>query len=313
MAQKGGLAKPTALRYPPLMVLDDDIEDLLTRVPLLAAIDRQRWQVTPLGGITNRSYRLRSEGCDLALRWPGASASRYLDRAAEAGNAAAVADLGLAPPVLAADPGAGWYITAYATGSQELTAGDFADPVVFAEVATLLTRLHRSEVRFPFQQGLFQAIDLYLDLAPEPGMLNLRRRLDPVMAALARHAGPRVPCHIDPNPANFLRCADRSLYLIDWEFAAMEEPIWDLAAIALEADMSEAAQRAVLQPLVGVGQWPRFELYKTALALVAASWCQAEIAAGNTSSDLIALRDNRVARLERRLADPRHADWLSDA
>lgn len=295
------------------MVLDKNIERLFRDVPLLAAVPRGQWRVSPLGGITNRSYRLRAGQSDLVLRWPGASASRYLDRRAEPKNARAVADIGLAPPVLAADVEGGWYITAFETGAKALTVADFAQAGTFQEAVALLTRLHRAAISFPYQQGLFQAIDLYLSLAPTPRMLALRRQLDPVQAALARNRLPLAPCHIDPNPANFLRCADGRLQLIDWEFAAMEEPLWDLAAVALETGMGAGIEASVIEPLIGAAQMPRFELYKTSLNLVAASWCEAEIVAGNDSSDLIALRNQRILRLEQRLADPRHTKWLSAA
>ncbi len=295
------------------MRLDPDIEALFTIVPLLAEIPRGQWQVAPLGGITNRSYRLQSGTQDLVLRWPGASASRYLDRRAEAGNVRAVAELGLAPRLLAADADKGWYLTAFETDAEPLATAALAEPQTLSAVLALLTRLHRSDVAFPFRQGLFQAIDLYLDLAPTPLMLDLRRELTPVREALGRHPLPVVPCHIDPNPANFLRRTDGSLLLIDWEFAAMEEPLWDLAAIALEAEMAPDLEHAAIQPLIGTAQWPRFELYKTALNLVAASWCEAEIVAGNNAALLTDLRDARVARLRERLAEPAHLRWLQSA
>ena len=295
------------------MNLDDDLESLFHGTPLLSAVARACWQVTPLGGITNRSYRLRAEGRDLVLRLPGAGASRYLDREAAVDNARKVAALDLAPKVLASDPASGWYITAFETGGRPLTAVEFGRREVLQEVVQLLTRLHRSDIRFPSQQNLFQAIDLYLELAPTEKMMRLRRRLDPVETALKRNRMMLAPCHIDPSPANFLRCADGRLLLLDWEFAAMEEPIWDLAAVALEAGLDDATIHEAIEPVVGRTQIPRFELYKTTLNLVAASWCEAEIRAGNDARDLIGLREQAIARLERRLADPRHLIWLDQA
>ncbi|MDY0871227.1 choline/ethanolamine kinase family protein [Dongia rigui] len=295
------------------MQLDDDIEHLFTHVPLLAGVPRAAWRMSPLGGITNRSYRLQADGQDLVLRWPGASASRYLDRRAEPLNAQAVAGLGLAPPVLAADPDAGWYITAFVTGAETLNAGDVADPETFAGMLKLLTTLHRSDVAFPFQQGLFKAIDLYIKLAPTQLMQDVRRALEPLRLALARHPLPRVACHIDPNPANFLRDGAGRLFLIDWEFAATEEPLWDLAAVTMEAGVDPAMAQVQIEPLIGSAQWPRFELYKTALNLVAASWCEAELVAANDSPDLVALRDDRLLHLKQRLGDPRYQDWLRSA
>lgn len=292
---------------------DTETEALFQRIPLLAAQDPAGWQVTPLGGITNRSYRLLSGNHDLVLRLAGTSASRYLDRSAEAGNVAQVAELGLAPKVLAADPAGAWYITAFVPGARPLGQLDFARPEVFAEVAALLGRLHRSRARFPKRQGLFSAIDRYLELTPASGLDELRRRLDPVVAALARNPMPTVPCHIDPNPGNFLRGEDGGLMLLDWEFAAMEEPLWDLATITLEADLGPAATAALVEPIIGPGQVARFELYRTALEMVAVSWCDAELAAGNAVPGLAELRQLRLLRLQQRLADPRHLHWLDRA
>jgi thiamine kinase-like enzyme len=295
------------------MVLNEEIERIFQGTPILAEIPRSRWQVTPLGGLTNQSYRLRADDRDLVLRWPGPAASRYVDRRAELINIRKLAALDLAPALLAADPKSGWYITRFETGAHALTGSDFSDPQVLCEVIALLTRLHRSDIRFPFQQGLFTAMDLYIALAPTERMLDLRRRLKPVETALQRNRMPLVPCHIDPSPANFLRQEDGKLLLIDWEFAAMEEPLWDLAAAALESNLEDASLHGMIEPLIGRDQLPRFELYKTALNLVAASWYEAEIQAGNDAAALSALRDAAIARLEQRLADPRHRTWLESA
>jgi thiamine kinase-like enzyme len=295
------------------MVLSEEIERIFQDTPILAEIPRSRWQVTPLGGLTNQSYRLRALDRDLVLRWPGPAASRYVDRRAELINIRKLAALDLAPALLAADPKSGWYITRFETGAHALTGADFSDPQVLCEVIALLTRLHRSDIRFPFQQGLFTAMDLYIALAPTERMLDLRRRLKPVETSLQRNRMPLVPCHIDPSPANFLRQEDGKLLLIDWEFAAMEEPLWDLAAAALESNLEDGSLHGMIEPLIGRDQIPRFELYKTALNLVAASWYEAEIQAGNDAAALSALRDAAIARLEQRLADPRHRTWLESA
>ena len=295
------------------MVLNEEIERIFQDTPILAEIPRSRWRVTPLGGLTNQSYRLRALDRDLVLRWPGPAASRYVDRRAELINIRKLAALDLAPALLAADPKSGWYITRFETGAHALTGSDFSDPQVLCEVIALLTRLHRSDIRFPFQQGLFTAMDLYIALAPTERMLDLRPRLKPVETALQRNRMPLVPCHIDPSPANFLRQEDGKLLLIDWEFAAMEEPLWDLAAVALESNLEDASLHGMIEPLIGRDQLPRFELYKTALNLVAASWYEAEIQAGNDAAALSALRDAAIARLEQRLADPRHRAWLESA
>lgn len=292
------------------MYLDPDIDQLFVHIPLLAAVQRAQWQISSLGGITNQSYRLQSREHDFVLRWPNSTASRYLDRRAELGNVQMVAELGLFPPILAADPDIGWYITMFIPGATALSAADFAKPALFDTVVLMLSKLHGSGLSFPSQQGLFEAIDLYISFAPMPHLETLRRELEPARLALQRHPLPRIPCHIDPSPSNFVLGNDSRLYLIDWEFAAMEEPLWDLAAVAQEQGVDKEMARARIEPLIGSEQWPRFELYKTALYLVAASWCEAELAAGNNAPELMALRNNRLSSLEHSLKDERYQNWL---
>ena len=69
----------------------------------------------------------------------------------------------------------------------------------------------------------------------------------------------------------------------------------------------------ILKPMVrDNGMWQESDL-ETALNLVAASWYEAEIQAGNDAAALTPLRDAAIARLEQRLADPRHRSWLETA
>ncbi len=44
----------------------------------------------------------------------------------------------------------------------------------------------------------------------------------------------KTPCHNDPLCENWLRDPKR-IYLVDWEYAGMNDPLWDLADISIEA------------------------------------------------------------------------------
>lgn len=47
-----------------------------------------------------------------------------------------------------------------------------------------------------------------------------------------------APCHIDPAPSNFLVDGQNKLYLIDWEYGGMFDPLWDIAAFSLESNLT---------------------------------------------------------------------------
>ena len=59
------------------------------------------------------------------------------------------------------------------------------------------------------------------------------------LAALQRLRGDLTPCHGDPAPSNFLN-APGGLRLIDWEYACMSDPAWDLGYVASEAAFDRA-------------------------------------------------------------------------
>src|SRR5262249_31753947 len=79
----------------------------------------------------------------------------------------------------------------------------------------------------------------------------VRRRAEAARAALERSAAPFVPSHVDPVAHNFVRARDGALYLIDWEYAAMAEPLWDLAAVAIEAELDAALEEVLLAAYFG--------------------------------------------------------------
>ena len=58
--------------------------------------------------------------------------------------------------------------------------------------------------------------------------------------------GPRVPCHNDLLTANFLDDGGR-LRLLDWEYAGMNDPHFDLANFASHHDLEPDAEVALLE------------------------------------------------------------------
>ena len=53
-------------------------------------------------------------------------------------------------------------------------------------------------------------------------------------------------CHIDLVPENFIEGPDGHLYLIDWEYSSMNDPMWDLAALFLESEFTSAEEEDFL-------------------------------------------------------------------
>jgi len=56
----------------------------------------------------------------------------------------------------------------------------------------------------------------------------------------------RKSCHIDLVPENFIESPQGRLYLIDWEYSSMNDPMWDLAALFLESEFTHQEEEAFL-------------------------------------------------------------------
>jgi|GEM_PF-1261943 len=288
-----------------IMTLPTELVTALQTIPVLARWSPGQWQIEQLGGVTNRNYRLRHAAAsldggapaeDFVLRLPGHGTSSYLDRPAGIHNNLQAAAIGIAPDFIYADAARGWQLTRFLSACRPLAAADLQEPSIRTGIGRLLGRLQRESGPFQHELRPFAIADQYFALAPQAGLRSLRQRASGIEGEIEGAAIPLVPAHIDPNPTNFLLAEDGSLYLIDWEFSAMADPCWDLAAIALEGDYAVDATAALLQAAghpTDQAMLRRIELFRCALCLVASSWAYVEIAAGNGSDDLRRFAEQR--------------------
>jgi thiamine kinase len=59
-----------------------------------------------------------------------------------------------------------------------------------------------------------------------------------------------VLCHSDLHPQNLI-AADDGLVLLDWEYAHVSEPFWDLAGWSCNNDFAADSRRLLLQSYLG--------------------------------------------------------------
>ena len=62
---------------------------------------------------------------------------------------------------------------------------------------------------------------------------------------LEREKIPKVPCHNDPLCENWIR-GEKRMYLIDWEYAGMNDALWDVADVAIEAGLNKKEEELLL-------------------------------------------------------------------
>ncbi|HMO08878.1 MAG TPA: phosphotransferase family protein, partial [Paracoccaceae bacterium] len=176
-----------------------------------------------------------------------------------------------------------------------------------------LARLHRSGAVFPARFELFAMVDRYLDvLAPRDvtlpdGYHDVLEAAQAVRAALDRAPVAPVACHCDPLCENFLDAGDR-MWIVDWEYAGMNDPMWDLGDLSVEAGMDAAPEAAMLTAWFG-GEPPpaalgRVTAYKAMCDLLWTLWGLIQLSDGNPADDFRAYADGRFARCRALMGQP---------
>lgn len=288
--------------------MDDDLGAVLAGIPVLAGY---RGPVERLGGLTNRVYRV-GETC---LRVPGKGTEEYIDRGNEAVAAREAARAGVSPDVLHFDPAGGVMVTRFVAGTETMSAEKFktrsGSP---ARAGLALRKLHGSGASFPFRFELFAMIDGYLkvlstkDVEPPTGYHEIVERADrSVRAALSAHPLPLAPCHCDPLCENFLDTGTR-MWIVDWEYSGMNDPMWDLGDLSVEAGFDAAREEEMIRAYFGgeplAAERGRIVIYKAMCDLLWTLWGLIQHANGNPADDFRAYAEGRFARCRALMETP---------
>ncbi len=281
----------------------EEVQAVLARLAALAP-SAGDWRIARLPSLTNRSFLVEPSlaaggaAVDYVLRLPGMGTQLHIDRTADAAHARAAAAAGLSPAILHADPASGVMLSCYVCGAVPLSTEALREVGHFRAAVALLRRLHLSGMTFRGEMRLYPKLDQYLAMAATPALRELRRAGEELRPVIESGWGPARPCHIDPAPHNFIAAGDRH-FLLDWEYAAMCEPMWDIAGLSIEGQFDAAQDAALLASYFGPGADPawasRLHLYRIMLRLVAAAWGAVQIAAGNGSWTMAELVDPLVA------------------
>ena len=294
--------------------MSEDIRLLLPNIPALAGFSGP---IDRLGGLTNRVYRLG----DHVLRLPGAGTESYINRTFEAAAAHAAARAGVSPQVVHVDPASGIMVTQLVDRATTMTPQGFRDrPGAVERAAAAFRTLHCSGETFPFRFELFAMIDDYLgllatkDVALPAGYHAVVAEAGAVRTALTAAPAPLAPCHCDPLCENFLDTGDK-MWIVDWEYAGMNDPMWDLGDLSVEAQFDDA-QDAVLLFAYFNGPVPaaahgRMVIYKAMCDLLWTLWGLIQLADANPADDFRSYADGRFARCKALMASAGFAQALA--
>ena len=256
-------------------------------------------KIEPLsGGITNRNFKVEVAGETYVLRIGGRDTELLgIDRYVEHEASIAGARLGLAPEVLRYERG--YLVTRFIHG--ETGRIDTVE-----EVAQMLRRFHDSPPiggRF----NAFRVVEAYRATAIEHGVqvpADYERAHEVAGAIERRREGaPSRPCHNDLLAANFISDGTQ-LWIVDWEYAGMGDPYFDLANFAVNNGLDEFSERRLLAAY-GAEDPDAFVLMRFMSDFREAMWGVVQQALSELDFDFRGYATEHFERLVRTAAEPR--------
>lgn len=215
------------------------IVDVNTALAAVPGLSGARVRERLADGPTNASYLVERAGERFVLRLDKPEVSMLgLDRANERRVCEAIAAAGLGPAYTHFDASAGVCLRTWQAG-RSLRPDDLRDRDMLRRLAAALRRLHGlAPVGATFDP--LAATRRYADQLGTPAASALAARAAELHAGLQAHAPPPALCHNDLVCENVLLTPGQGLLLIDWEYAGIGDPWFDLAVVVRHHELGEA-------------------------------------------------------------------------
>jgi aminoglycoside phosphotransferase (APT) family kinase protein len=229
-----------------------------------------------------------------------------IDRAVEHAASLVAAELGLGPEVVAFLEPEGYLVTRFIVGEVGRV-----DP---ASAGRALRTLHDGPA-VPGRFDSFRVVEAYRDTAAEHGvaMPEAHGRASALAGEIERRpGGPALrPCHNDLLNANFIHDGER-LRIVDWEYAGMGDPWFDLGNFAVNHELDEAGEDELLAAY-GEDDRDALALMRFMSDFREAMWGVVQQGISTLEFDFRAYADEHFERLERTAAEPRFRAALRPA
>lgn len=236
-------------------------------------------------GMTNRSFLFTCEGQRYIMRIPGEGTGRLINREGEARVYHKLAGTGICDDVVYISPDTGYKITKYMEGTRNC---DPADPGDVARCMKKLRDFHELGLAVEHDFDIFGQIEFYESLwnGLPSAFRDYQRTKEQVFGLrpyIEAHIEKRTLTHIDAVPDNFLFVrssggGQEEIRLIDWEYAAMQDPHVDIAMFGIYS-LYDRQQMDGLIDLYFPEGYPagtkiKIYCYIAACGLLWSNWCE---------------------------------------
>ncbi len=270
------------------------------------------WQqpvaVEPLsGGMTNLNFKVQEDEKHFVVRLGDDVPEHLVWRENEGITSQVAADCGFSPRVIYREPGV--LVIDFIEG-KVFTEKDVRDPTNQQRLVNLVHRFHSEMPHrfngYPVLFWVFQVLRHYRNMLEQGGSSYLKQLPDLMAIAerleIAVGSVVLVFGHNDLLPANFIDDGER-IWLIDFDYAGFNSPLFDLANLASNSEFVEASEKNMLEQYFGHPVddqlWYRYSAMKCASLLRETMWSMVSEIYSKIDFDYVAYTRGNEQRFER--------------
>ena len=218
------------------------------KISSLLSEEEEVLSVEQLGGMTNQNYLLKTTSKPYIVKFFGKGTEKLINRQDEKYNLELLKDLNLDVKNYLFDIESGIKVNEYIESA--VTLDSTSIKTKFEKIAPILQTIHGSGKELRGEFAPFEEIKKYEALIegniPYANYEAVRKEVFSLEKRLADLGVDRKSCHIDLVPENFIESPQGRMYLIDWEYSSMNDPMWDLAALFLESEFTNQEEEDFL-------------------------------------------------------------------
>ncbi|MEE1989007.1 phosphotransferase [Limosilactobacillus reuteri] len=229
-------------------------------------------------GMTNRSFFFEHGSDKYIMRIPGKGTDELINRHSEYEVYQTIKNTNWTEKVLYLNADNGYKLSKFIKSSHNCDANN---PEQVQECMNLLRKLHNSVFKVSHRFDLYKQIDFYEELRGTTSAYRdydeVKKRVEKLRPFIEKNAKRQVLCHIDANPDNFI-FSKNQLYLIDWEYAGMQDPDIDIAMFAIYAMYDQQRVDDLIQTYYcnecDLVTKQKIYAYIAACGLLWSNWCE---------------------------------------
>lgn len=234
-------------------------------------------------GMTNRSFLFSIKDKKYIMRIPGEGTEKLIDRKQEAQVYQRISDKGICDNIVYINPDNGYKITEFIDGARVCNPKNKKD---LSECMKRLREFHELKLKVDYEFDIFGQIEFYESLWNGNASVyrdykKTKQNVFSLKDYINENVHEKVLTHIDAVPDNFLFKEDgknTDIRLIDWEYAAMQDPHVDIAMFCIYSfyDREQIDQLIDIYFCGKCDRKTRIKIYcyVSAAGLLWSNWCE---------------------------------------